>query len=250
MPLHDAHECVGANLCVRPLLGQIRGSAPTVFKKSNKFRQSGNGEQIMKNKFKSLLIPMLLGGAWGVFTYFIGSLVLSGFSLAPLLFYPILFGGVTGIIACTFGSRIPFVRAITVGLISGLIYHILSPISPFLTSVLVGAGLGGGLATDEGRLKDVLRRLISILKGVFIFPFFIYVGGLLAGLTDSIFGSNLIIWFFWGGWLSLGICIINMPLFKEADSSEDLETLSEADEFASETHEILRELRQLDSRFK
>ena len=204
----------------------------------------------MKNKFKSLLTPMLLSGAWGVFTYLLGSFISSRLSFTSFLFYPVLFGGVTGIIVCTFGSRIPFARAITVGLISGLIYHILSPISPFLTSVLVGAGLGGGLATDEGRLKDVLRRLISILKGVFIFPFFIYVGGLLAGLTDSIFGSNLIIWFFWGGWLSLGICIINMPLFKEADSSEDLETLSEADEFASETHEILRELRQLDSRFK
>ncbi|MGH7908578.1 MAG: hypothetical protein ACRENW_01865 [Thermodesulfobacteriota bacterium] len=204
----------------------------------------------MKNKFKSLLIPIFLGGAWGVFTYLIGSLISSGFSLASFLFYPILFGGVTVIIACTFGSKIPFVRAITVGLISGLIYHILSPISPFLTSVLVGAGLGGGLAAEEGKFKDVFNRLISVLKGIFFFPIFIYVGGLLAGLTSSIFGSNFIIWFFWGGWLSLGICIIYMPLLKEADSGEDFETLSEADEFTSETHEILRELRQLDSRFK
>src|SRR3989337_2766686 len=147
----------------------------------------------MKNKFKSLLTPILLGGAWGVFTYLVGSLVLSGFSLASFLFYPILFGGVTGIIAYTFESRIPFARAITVGLISGLIYHILSPISPFITSVIVGAILGGGLASDEGRLKDVFSRLIYILKGVFIFPLFIYVGGLLAGLTNSIFGSNFII---------------------------------------------------------
>ena len=204
----------------------------------------------MKNKFKSLFIPIFLGGAWGVFTYLIGSLILSGFSLASFLFYPVLLGGVTGIIACAFGSGIPFVRAITVGLISGLIYHILSPISPFLTSVLVGAGLGGGLSTEEGRLKDVFRRFMSILKGVFIFPFFIYVGGLVAGLTSSIFGSNFIIWFFWGGWLSLGICIIYMPLFKEANSGEDFETLTEADEFTSETHEILRELGQLGSRFK
>lgn len=204
----------------------------------------------MKNKFKSLLTPILLGGAWGVFTYLLGSFISSRLSFTSFLFYPILFGGVTGIIAFTFESRIPFARAITVGLISGLVYHILSPVSPFLTSVLVGAGLGGGLASDEGRLKDVFSRLISILKGVFIFPFFIYVGGLLAGLTSSIFGSNFIIWFFWGAWLSLGICIINMPLFKEADSSEDFQTLSEADEFISETHEILRELRQLDSRFK
>jgi len=204
----------------------------------------------MKNKFKSLLIPILLGGAWGVFTYLVGSLVLSGFSLASFLFYPILFGGVAGIIACTFESRIPFARAITVGLISGLIYHILSPISPFLTSVFVGASFGGSLATDVGKLKGVFRRLISILKGVFIFPFFIYVGGLLAGLTSSIFGSNFIIWFFWGGWLSLGICIINMPLLKEGDTREGFQTLSEVDEFKSEAHEILRELRQLDSRFK
>ena len=204
----------------------------------------------MKNKFKSLLTPILLGGAWGVFTYLLGSFISSRLSFTSFLFYPILFGGVAGIIAFTFGSRIPFARAITVGLISGLIYHILSPISPFLTSVFVGASFGGSLATDVGKLKDVFRRLISILKGVFIFPFFIYVGGLLAGLTSSVFGSNFIIWFFWGGWLSLGICIINMPLFKEANSSEDFQTLSEADEFTSETHEILRELRQLDSRFK
>lgn len=202
----------------------------------------------MKNKFKSLLTPILLGGAWGVFTYLLGSFISSRLSFTSFLFYPILFGGVTGIIAFTFGSRIPFARAITVGLISGLIYHILSPVSPFLTSVLVGAGLGGGLASDEGRLKDVFSRLISILKGVFIFPFFIYVGGLLAGLTSSIFGSNFIIWVFWGAWLSLGICIINMPLFNEADSSEDFQTLSEADEFTSETQQILRDLNQLELR--
>lgn len=202
----------------------------------------------MKNKFKSLLIPILLGGAWGVFTYLVGSLVLSGFSLASFLFYPILFGGVAGIIACTFESRIPFARAITVGLISGLIYHILSPISPFLTSVFVGASFGGSLATDVGKLKGVFRRLISILKGVFIFPFFIYVGGLLAGLTSSIFGSNFIIWFFWGGWLSLGICIINMPLLKEGDTREGFQTLSEVDEFKSEAQQILRDLNQLELR--
>jgi hypothetical protein len=204
----------------------------------------------MKNKFKSLLTPILLGGAWGVFTYLLGSFISSRLSFTSFLFYPILFGGVAGIIACTFESRIPFARAITVGLISGFIYNILSPISPFITSVIVGAILGGGLASDEGRLKDVFSRLIYILKGVFIFPLFIYVGGLLAGLTNSIFGSNFIIWFFWGGWLSLGICIINMPLLKEGDTREGFQTLSEVDEFKSEAHEILRELRQLDSRFK
>src|SRR3989304_5860181 len=136
----------------------------------------------MKNKFKSLLTPILLGGAWGVFTYLLGSFISSRLSFTSFLFYPILFGGVAGIIACTFESRIPFARAITVGLISGFIYNILSPIFPFITSVIVGAILGGGLASDEGRLKDVFSRLIYILKGVFIFPFFIYVGGLLAGL--------------------------------------------------------------------
>ena len=204
----------------------------------------------MKNNLKSFLTPTLLGGAWGVFIYLVGSLILVQLPLTSFLFYPILFGGITGVIASTLESKIPLTKALVVGLISGFIYQILSPIFPFLSSVLVGASLGGGLVAEKGDLKDVFNRLLSILKGIFLFPVFIYVGGLLASLTSSIFSSHFLLWFFWGGWVSLGVCLIYMPLLKVSETEEDFETLSQVSEFKSEAQEILRDLNQLESKYK
>ncbi len=204
----------------------------------------------MRDNFKSLLTPTLLGGVWGIFTYLLGSLILIQLPLTSFLFYPILFGGVTVVAAITLASRIPFTRALIIGLVSGFIYQILSPIFPLLSSVLVGASLGGGLVTDERELKDVFKRLLTILKGILLFPVFIYMGGLLASLMSSIFGSYFLVWFFWGGWLSLGICLIYMPLLKVAKTGEEFEAFSEAGEFKLEAQEILRELNQLESGHK
>ncbi|MBI2487797.1 MAG: hypothetical protein HYW01_12815 [Deltaproteobacteria bacterium] len=203
----------------------------------------------MKNKIIPLLTPVLLSGFWGIFTYLLGAFILTQFPLTSLLYYPILFGGITLIIAITLESEIPFSRALIVGLISGFIYQILSPIFPFLSSILAGVSLGGGLIVDEGKLGDVFNRLFSILKGIFLFPVFVYTGGLVAGITNSIFDSDFFLWLFWGAWIGLGICLISIPIFKTDDTEQDFQTLSEVDEFKSEAQQILSELNQLDSKF-
>ena len=203
----------------------------------------------MKNKLKSLLIPVLLGGILGVFTYCIGSFVLFRLPFTSFLFYPFLFGGIVVVIACTTESKIQFSKALIIGLISGFIYQILSPTLPLFSSVLVGASLGGGLAHDEGTFKDMFSRLFSILKGIVLFPIFIFVGGLLISLTSSITGSHLIFWFFWGLLLSLAISFIYSPLLSSENSDNDLQTLSDLDEFKTEAQNILTELNQLISRY-
>ncbi len=203
----------------------------------------------MRHKLQSLLIPALLGGAWGIFTYLVGTFILTLLPLASSLFYPVLFGGITVITTVTVKSKIPFERALIVGVISGFIYQILSPIFPVLSSVLVGASLGGGMVADGGKLGDIFDRLISILKGVFLFPVIIYSGGLITGLISGIFDLNFLPWFFWGGWLVLAFCLICKPILKIKNAGEDLQTFSELDEFRSEAHEILREMNQLESKF-
>jgi hypothetical protein len=87
------------------------------------------------------------------------------------------------------------------------------------------------------------------VKGVFTLPIFIYIGSLVAGITGSIFDSGFFLWFFWGAWIGLGICLISISIFKTSDPEQDFQTLSEVDEFKSEAQEILSELNQLDSRF-
>ena len=203
----------------------------------------------MKNKLKPLLTPVLLGGIWGVLTYLVGSLVLFRLPFTSFLFYPFLFGGIVVIVAFKIESKIQFTRALVVGLTSGFIYQILSPTLPFLTSVLVGASLGGGLAHDEGTFKDLLSRLFPILKGIILFPIIICVGGLFAGSSGNIFGSQFVIWFFWGAFLSLAIFFIYKPLLNPEYYNDDLQTPSEIDEFKSETSKILRDLNHLRSRY-
>ncbi len=203
----------------------------------------------MKNKLKSLLIPVLLGGIWGVFTYCIGSLVLFRLPFTSFLFYPFFFGGIVVVIACTTESKIQFSRALIIGLISGFIYQILSPTLPLFSSVLVGASLGGGLAHDEGTFKDMFSRLFSILKGIVLFPIFIFVGRLLISLTSSITDSYLIFWFSWGVLLSLTISFIYSPLLNSENSDNDLQTYSDVDQFKSDVQQIKKELNQLISRY-
>ena len=103
----------------------------------------------MKNKLRSGLITVLLGGAWGAFAYFFNSVLLARFPFATLLFFPLLLGGITVIIAVAFETRIPFQSALFTGLISGFIYSLLSPLFPLLSSVLAGASLGGWFITED-----------------------------------------------------------------------------------------------------
>jgi len=201
----------------------------------------------MKNKLKSIFIPLILCGFWGTFIYLLGNFIFTQSRLTPFFFYPVLFTGITAIVSVTLVLRIPFRRALVVGLLSGFIYQVLSPIFPFLSSVLAGVSLGGGLITDNGRWGDLFNRIFSTIKGAFILPIFIYTGGLVTGIPNSIVDSYFFIWFFWGAWIGLGICLITIPVFNTDDTEEDFETLSELDEFKSEVRQILRELDQMES---
>ena len=203
----------------------------------------------MKNKLKSIFIPLILCGFWGTFIYLLGNFIFTQSRLTPFFFYPVLFTGITAIVSVTLVLRIPFRRALVVGLLSGFIYQVLSPIFPFLSSVLAGVSLGGGLINDDGKWGDFFNRVFSAIKGVFILPFFIYTGGLITGISGGIFDSHLFLWFFWGGWIGLGVCLITTPVFRADNTEEDFKTLSELDEFKSEVRQILSELNQLDSRF-
>jgi hypothetical protein len=196
-----------------------------------------------------MLIPVVLSAFWVAFTYLLGVFILTQFPLMSLLFHPILFMGITLVIAVTLESAIPFSRALAVGFISGFIYQIISPIFPLLSSILAGASLGGGLMIDEGKLGDAFNRVLSIVKGVLILPTFIYIGSLVADFTGSIFDSGFVLWFFWGAWIGLGICLISTSIFQTGDTDQDFQTRSDVDEFKSETQQILSELSQLNSRF-
>jgi hypothetical protein len=138
----------------------------------------------MKNKLKSIFIPLILCGFWGTFIYLLGNFIFTQSRLTPFFFYPVLFTGITAIVSVTL--------------------------------------------------------VLSI---------FIYTGGLVTGIPGSIFDSDFFLWFFWGAWTGLGVCLITIPVFNTDDTEEDFETLSELDEFKSEVRQILSELNQLDSRF-
>jgi hypothetical protein len=202
-------------------------------------------KRIMKSILASVLVTVLLGGAWGVFTYFFNSILLDKFPFATFLFYPLLLAGIAIITPIAFESRIPFKRSLFTGLISGFIYSLLSPAFPFLSSVLAGASLGGGLVDEEKSSPNILNRLLSTLKGIVLFPVFVYAGSFI----NDVFSSNFFIWLFWGGWIGLGIFFICTPLFRtgEADSKEEYPEFSEVGEFKSEAQEILRELNDLES---
>jgi hypothetical protein len=206
-------------------------------------------KSIMNNKIKSILISLILCGFWGTFIYLFGAFIFTKSPMASFLFYPVFFGGITSIVSMAIDLRIPFRRALVVGLLSGFIYQVLSPIFSFLSSMLAGVSLGGGLITDESRWGDFFNRIFSTIKGVFVLPFFIYTGGLITGISGGIFDSHLFLWFFWGGWIGLGVCLITTPIVSIDDTEEDCKTLSELDEFKSEVRQILSELNQLDSRF-
>ncbi len=202
----------------------------------------------MTARLISLLPTLLLGGMWGAGTYIISSVLSVEIALSSFLFFPILFTGILFITTFAFGARTRCSRTLAVGLASGFVYQLLAPYLPMLSSVLVGASLGGGLALHEGILSGLLNRLFSTLKGMVLFPIFIVVGGLLTSLTTGISGSPLVLWFSWGALLSLAIFLIHSPLLCSRNSENDLETRSDIDQFKSEARQLLEELDRLASR--
>ncbi len=201
----------------------------------------------MNARFKSLTVPVLLSGAWGVITFLLGYTLLNNLPLGHMFFYPALLTGVAAVSAIYSGSGVSLTRAAFTGFISGFIYLLISPMFPLLAGILAGASLGGGLSGSGGRSGGLLSAIISTLKGVIIFPLVILSGKYIGLLILIYSGSVFVAWVFWGAWLGLGVCLIHSPIFKRKRAGCDARMLSGLDEFRSEAREIHRDLEGLRS---
>ena len=199
----------------------------------------------MRNIFKSFVVPTIMGGLWGIIIYLVSSLIFSNIPFASSLFFPVLFGGIAGIFSISVRTGISVERAIIVGLLAGLIYNLLSPIVPLLASILVGACVGAGLGRDSGKIFNVLYRFVRVVKGVFLFPIFIFSGNLVSQFVFSIFNSTLIVWFIWGFLLFLATYVTCAPFSDSCGSEGDQDTYMMLDRFKRESRGILKEIRRL-----
>ncbi len=199
----------------------------------------------MKNRPKTFLVPMMIGGVWGIIIYLVFSLILSNVPFASSLFFPVLFGGIAGIFSIGVRTGIFVERAIIVGLLAGLIYDLLSPIFPLLASILVGACMGAGFGRDSGNIFKLVDTLVRVMKGVLLFPILIFFGNLVSQLVLSIFNSSIIGWLIWGFLLFFATYVTCVPFLDSCRPEEDRETYLMLDEFKSESQGIVKEMRRL-----
>jgi hypothetical protein len=199
----------------------------------------------MKNKLKSFLVPMIIGGLWGVVIYLVSSLIFSTFPIASSLFFPVLFGGIAGIFSICVRTGISVERAIIVGLLAGSIYNLLSPIFPLFASILVGACIGAGLGRGSGKIFKLLDTLVRAMKGVLLFPILIFFGNLVSQFGFSIFNSSTVVWFIWGFLLFFAIYVTCAPFLDSCRSEGDRDTYIMLDEIKRESQGILEEMRRL-----
>jgi hypothetical protein len=199
----------------------------------------------MKNKLKSFLVPMIIGGLWGVVIYLVSSLIFSTFPIASSLFFPVLFGGIAGIFSICVRTGISVERAIIVGLLAGSIYNLLSPIFPLFASILVGACIGAGLGRGSGKIFKLLDTLVRAMKGVLLFPILIFFGNLVSPFGFSIFNSSTVVWFIWGFLLFFAIYVTCAPFLDSCRSEGDRNTYIMLDEIKRESQGILEEMRRL-----
>lgn len=199
----------------------------------------------MKNKLKSFLVPMIIGGLWGVIIYLVSSLILSTFPIAASLFFPVLFGGIAGIFSICVRTGISVKRAIIVGLLAGSIYNLVSPIFPLFASILVGACIGAGLGRGSRKLFKLLDTLVRVMKGVLLFPILIFFGDLVSQFGFSIFNSSTVVWFIWGFLLFFAIYVTCAPFLDSCRSEGDRDTYIMLDEIKRESQGILEEMRRL-----
>lgn len=200
---------------------------------------------MMKRKFKDILFPLVISGLWGVGVFFVSSKMTHGFPFASILFYSLIFGGITGIFSISVRTGISLERALIVGLLAGFIYSLVSPIFPLLASILVGVCIGAGLGKDSGKVFNFLYRFLRVIKGVLLFPIFIFSGDLVSHFVFGIFNSSFIVWFIWGLLIFLTIYITCAPFLDSHKSDGDRETKGMLDEFKRESQGILKEISRL-----
>ena len=193
----------------------------------------------------SILIRGSVGGLWGL-TAVVLAYVLEGWSpVLSALFYPLIFAGAVPAAVLFSGNKLPVMRVVFVGLVSGMIYGLLSPLFPLLAAILAGASLGGGLAQNSDKPGDSLALILSTLKGALVLPILILIGSIISGPLSIGAGAPPYQWLFWGFWSAVCVMLIRTKGENEADHELVTCRRSGLDDFCSEAKEISREISEL-----
>ncbi len=204
----------------------------------------------MNKNILNTLVSIFAGGVWGYVVYLLSVFIASKVSIGSYVYYPVLFGGISFILVLMFKSEFPSIKALIIGIVAGIVYSLTSRTFPFFSTVAVGGIIGWGLWVEQEKFSDFLNRIISTIKGLIFFPVFVYLGGLLVNPVTGIIYSPSFVWFFWGGLISLSIFFIMMPIFQLKRSEVENTVNSEVDEFRQEVQNIVRDLNQMNIRYK
>ncbi len=204
----------------------------------------------MNNNIVKTLISIFAGGVWGYVVYLLSVFIASKVSIDSYVYYPILFGGISLILVLLLKPEVPSFKALVIGLVAGLVYSLTSSTFPFFSTAVVGGIIGWGFWVKQEKFGDFLNRIVSTIKGLVFFPVFVYLGGLLVNPVTGIIYSPSFVWFFWGGLISLAIFFIMIPIFQVKRSEVENTVNSEVDEFRQEVQNIVRDLNQMNIRYK
>lgn len=199
----------------------------------------------MKGNILILTGRGIAGAVWGAVAGFLAFMLAVWLPIIPLLYYPLLFAGAVPLALIYTGRRMSLLQAVFAGVVSGLIYLVLSPVFPLFASILAGASLGGGLSNNAESPGDVLNLILNTLKGAVILPIVILTGSIVSGLIND---APLYQWLYWGFWTTVGITFIP-GLCREVYKSVDENGITGALQgFRSEAKDISRELSELNNR--
>lgn len=200
----------------------------------------------MKVDIKSRLASGVLGGVWGLAAVMSAYMLEGWLPMFSLLFYPLIFAGAVPLAVLFSGKDVTVFRAVSVGVISGLIYQLLSPLLPLFASILAGASLGG-LSGNAEKPGGQLGLIISTLKGSVIVPVIILTGSFIGGSIYMLTESPVALWFFWGFWAVIGISFIPNSAYGEPERDCTGRRYSPLDEFKEDARDITRDLSELNS---
>ncbi len=201
----------------------------------------------MKLNIKSRLARGILGGIWGLAAAISAYMFDAWLPMFSLLFYPLIFAGAVPLAVLFNGKDVPVLRAVLVGLISGLIYQLLSPIFPLFASVLAGASLGGGLTRNAEKPGEMLGLVLNTIKGSVIVPLVVLTGSFIGGSLYMFTESPLVYWFFWGFWAVIGVTFILNSVFRDQHHDCEIRGHCALDDFKEDARDITRELSELNS---
>jgi len=197
----------------------------------------------MKRRSKRSAVPVLLSGLWGTAVYLLTLTQLYELPFAGLLFYPVLITGPVLITSACKRRCGSYMNAALAGLVSGLIYQLVSPFFPLLASVLAGASLGGALSREG---SGFFTTALSALKGIVIFTVLIALGGPVSRMALYFTGRLAVYWLFWGALIGAGSLFL-VPSEDNAERKECGFTDGNIayEDLRAETRDIMRELDEL-----